>query len=211
MLALMGMMRTVPATSVLATFDPARTGNYTLSSGNRVVTHNASASQLAMLQGLRSSGKYWIEIELTGGANVEFHGVGIGCPLSSVPTYVGSDAYSCGILHYGSGEYDWQAAGNTGVVATGKPIANTGSVMCMLADNDNKKFYVWVKPASGAGAWITDDPNGASPTGFGYPMHTQFSPLFVTYYSGVVAKLRIPSEFTESANAPSGTTMGWYS
>lgn len=177
---------------------------------HKAITHTATGSQLAILQGVRSDGKYWVEFELTGSANVEYHGVGIATPLASVPAFAGADAYSNAILYYGSGEWDWQGGGTNGVQATGMPAAGTGAVMGLLADNDNKKFYVWVKPASGAGAWITDDPNGVSPVGFPYPLHTKFAPLFVTYYSGVAAKLRTPAEFTEQTNAPAGATMGWY-
>lgn len=63
--------------SALATFDPAYTGsNYTLSNSNKTVTHNASTTMLALLQGFKSSGKFWIEFEMVSGANVEYTGAG---------------------------------------------------------------------------------------------------------------------------------------
>ncbi len=216
--ALVGMMRTVPEHTgpvnvALATFDPSRTGSsFTLSTGNTVAAHSTAGSMLTILQGQRTDGKYWVEIELTANANVEYHGIGVAGEDAVYSDYAGSDDTSAAILSYNtSGEYDWQYNAASGLEATGKPVSGTGAVMCGLFNNDDKVFFLFVRPAGGgAGAWITADPNVSMAGGFAYPAGATFAPFFCTYYQDVVAKLRAPGEFTESANAPDGVTMGWY-
>lgn len=82
--------------------------------------------------------------------------------------------------------------------------------MCLLCDNDARQFFMYVKTGGGTGGWITADPNSVPSGGRAYGVTGDVAPLFCTYYSGVVAKLRTPAEFTESGVCPAGVTMGWY-
>lgn len=198
--------------SALSTFDPARTGShFVLSNSNKTVYNYTTGSNLALLEGFKTSGKYWVEIEMGSGSNVEYTSVGVANASVNVNSYSGADVNSKSIVaNDTSGAYVWQYGGGSGSVATGKPFNGNGSVMGVLFDNDNRMMFLYVKPTLIPGAWVTADPNTSPTGGIPYEVLGPVAPLYCTYYSGVTATLRIPSEFTESGVCPAGVTMGWY-
>lgn len=197
-----------PASEFSPTYKHAK---YALSDTGRLATATSDANGAALLAGFKTTGKYWVEIALSGGANVPFIGMGVGTS-AFFEQMLGNDADS--LMIYSRETPPEFGLRRSNVVTSIPKVAGadmgTGSVMCGLIDLDNRRFFFgYTDNDVGVFRWLTDNPNTTPLGGIALTAGIGYAPGVYTYYGGVNLQARIDTELTQYSNAPAGTTKGW--
>lgn len=183
----------------------------TLSEGDTVVRWDSAADQHMQLEGYRDTGdNVWVEIELLSGTNVPYATLGLANAAANINNFAGADGNSKGVYETstrGAWSYDYNG-GSSVEIGTGLPQAGVGTVLCGYYNLTTRRFFVFVK-AGVTSAWIGDNPNTTPAGGHAFQVTGPICPAVGGYSSDIGYKVRIPSEFTETASAPAGAQMGW--
>jgi len=208
-----GTLPAPPPSATKATFDPLRKGaSFTLTNGDRDAEHTSAVDAPCFIQYERSSGKYWIELLLGSGVNVEYNACGLGNASASTSTYLGNDTNSISIFEDAT-RGTWILYYNDAVVTTvttGGPQSAPGNVICLYVDVDNRKLFMGIQIA-GAGAvqWITDDPVATPTGGIAFTISGNVTPAWGSYYGSTNVTLRDVASFTATSSMPGGAVQGW--